>query len=100
MYVVQYTRRTSCFSLGLGLAVSIFQFWNVYHTVAQEGDRGSRCGLLTITLARNTKSFLCTVRYTFQNWKISTANPNNSESHDLIHAQLYDIQSNTGDTDC
>ena len=44
MYIVQYTRRTSCFSLGLGLAVSIFQFWIVYHTVAQERDRGSRCG--------------------------------------------------------
>ena len=89
MYIVQYARRTSCFSLGLGLAVSIFQFWNVYyspqeefvegrifyrivvfaaqertswlslglglavsifqfwivyHTVAQERDRGSRCG--------------------------------------------------------
>ena len=27
MYIVQYARRTSCFSLGLGLAVSIFQFW-------------------------------------------------------------------------
>ena len=40
MYIVQYTRRTSCFSLGLGLAVSIFQFWIVYHTVAQERDRG------------------------------------------------------------
>ena len=43
MYIVQYARRTSCFSLGLGLAVSIFQFWIVYHTVAQERDRGSRC---------------------------------------------------------
>ena len=32
-------RRTSCFSLGL--AVSIFQFWIVYHTVAQGRDRGS-----------------------------------------------------------
>ena len=38
------SRMTSCFSLGLGLAVSIFQFWIVYHTVAQERDRGSRCG--------------------------------------------------------
>ena len=38
MYIVQYARRTSCFSLGLGLAVSIFQFWIVYHTVAQERD--------------------------------------------------------------
>ena len=37
-------RRTLCFSLGLGLAVSIFQIWIVYHTVAQERDRGSRCG--------------------------------------------------------
>ena len=35
MYIVQYARRT-CFSLGLVLAVSIFQFWIVYHTVAQE----------------------------------------------------------------
>ena len=25
-----------CFSLGLGLAVSIFQFWNVYHTVRKK----------------------------------------------------------------
>ena len=44
MDIVQYARRTSCFSLGLGLAVSNFQFWIVYHTVAQERDRGSRCG--------------------------------------------------------
>ena len=44
MYIVQYARRASCFSLGLGLAVSIFQIWIVYHTVAQERDRGSRCG--------------------------------------------------------
>ena len=44
MYTVQYARRTSCFSLGLGLAVSICQFWIEYHTVAQERDRGSRCG--------------------------------------------------------
>ena len=44
MYIVQYARRTSCFSLGLGLAVSNFQFWIVYHTVAQERDRDSRCG--------------------------------------------------------
>ena len=43
MYIVQYTRRT-CFSLGLVLAVSIFQFWIVYHTVAQGRYRGSRCG--------------------------------------------------------
>ena len=42
MYIVQYARRTSCFSLGLGLAVSIFQFWIVYRTVAQERDRCSR----------------------------------------------------------
>ena len=41
---LRYARRTSCFSLGLGLAVSIFQFWIVYHTDAQERDRGSRCG--------------------------------------------------------
>ena len=41
---LQYTRRTSCFPLGLWLAVSICQFWIVYHTVAQERDRGSRCG--------------------------------------------------------
>ena len=38
------TIRTSCFSLGLGLAVSIFQFRIVYHTVAQERERCSRCG--------------------------------------------------------
>ena len=31
-------------TVGLGLAVSIVQFWIVYHTVAQEIDRGSRCG--------------------------------------------------------
>ena len=36
IYIVKKARRTSCFSLGLGLAVSIFQFWIVYHTVAQE----------------------------------------------------------------
>ena len=35
MYIVEYARRTSCFSLGLGLAVSIFQCCIVYHTVAQ-----------------------------------------------------------------
>ena len=46
MYIVQYARRTSCFSLGLGLAVSIFQFWIIYHTVAQERDRGSRRGFV------------------------------------------------------
>ena len=44
MYIVEYARRTSFFSLGLGLAVSIFQFWIVYHTVAQGRYRGSRCG--------------------------------------------------------
>ena len=33
MYIVQFARRTSCISLGLGLAVSIFQFWNAYRTV-------------------------------------------------------------------
>ena len=43
MYIVQYARRTSCFLLGLGLAGSIFQFCIVYHTVARERDRGSRC---------------------------------------------------------
>ena len=43
MYIVQYARRT-CFSLGLVLAVSIFQFWIVYHKVAQERYRRSRCG--------------------------------------------------------
>ena len=32
------------FSLGLGLSVVIFQFRIVCHTVAQETDRGSRCG--------------------------------------------------------
>ena len=37
-------RSTSCISLGLELAVSIFQFLIVYHTVAQKRDRGSRCG--------------------------------------------------------
>ena len=31
MYIVQYARRTSCFSLELGLAVSIFQFWIAYY---------------------------------------------------------------------
>ena len=44
MYILRYARKTSCFSVGLGLAVSIFQFWIVYHTDAQERDRGSRCG--------------------------------------------------------
>ena len=64
MYIVRYARRHSSFSLGLGLAVSnfqfwighhsvaqglglavsIFQLWIVYHTFAQERDRGSRCG--------------------------------------------------------
>ena len=43
MYIVQYARRTSCFLLGLGLAGSIFQFCIVYHTVARERDRCSRC---------------------------------------------------------
>ena len=31
MYIVQYARRTSCFSLGLGLAVSILEFWIAYY---------------------------------------------------------------------
>ena len=44
MYIVQYARRSSRFLLGLGLAISIFQFWIVYNTVAQERDRCSRCG--------------------------------------------------------
>ena len=44
MCIVQYARRTSCFTLVLGLEVSIFQFWIVYFTVAQERDLGSRCG--------------------------------------------------------
>ena len=44
MDILKYARRTSCFSVGLGLAVSLFQFWIVYHTDAQERDRGSRCG--------------------------------------------------------
>ena len=44
MYIVRYARRHSSFSLGLGLAVSNFQFWIVYHSVAQERDRGSRSG--------------------------------------------------------
>ena len=44
MDILRYARRHSCFSVGLGLAVSIFQFWIVYHTDAQERDRGSRCG--------------------------------------------------------
>ena len=39
-----FARTISCFSLGLWLAVSIFQFWIVYYTVAQERDLGSRCG--------------------------------------------------------
>ena len=44
IYIVEYARRTSCFSLALGLAVCIFQFWIVYHTVAQGRYRVSRCG--------------------------------------------------------
>ena len=44
MDIVQYARRTSCFSLGLGLAVIFVQFYIVYHSVARERDRGSRCG--------------------------------------------------------
>ena len=44
MDILRYARRHSCFSLGLGLAVSNFQFWIVYHSVARERDRGSRCG--------------------------------------------------------
>ena len=41
--------RTVCkkdfvFLVRLGLVVIIFQFWIVCHTVAQERDRGSRCG--------------------------------------------------------
>ena len=43
MDILQYARMSSCFLLGLGLAVRIFQFWIVYHTVARERDRGSRC---------------------------------------------------------
>ena len=43
MDILQYARRTSCFSLGLGLAVIIVQFCIVYHSVARERDRGSRC---------------------------------------------------------
>ena len=35
-------RKRSWVSLGLGLAVSIFQFWIAYYTAAQERDRGSR----------------------------------------------------------
>ena len=35
MDILKYARRTSCFSVGLGLAVSIFQLWIVYHTFAQ-----------------------------------------------------------------
>ena len=37
-------RKVFVFFARVGLAVSIFQFWIVYHTVAQERDRGSRCG--------------------------------------------------------
>ena len=46
MECVSYScaRKRSWVSLCLGLAVNIFQFWNVYHTVAQERYRGSRCG--------------------------------------------------------
>ena len=36
MYIVQYTRRSSCFSLWLWLAVDIFQLWNVYRTVRKK----------------------------------------------------------------
>ena len=36
MYIVQYARMTSCFSLWLGLAVDIFQFWNIYRTVRKK----------------------------------------------------------------
>ena len=43
MYIVQYARMSSCFLLGLVLAVRIFQFCIVYHTVARERDRCSRC---------------------------------------------------------
>ena len=56
--------------------------------------------LLTLTLARATESFLRAVRYTIQNWKILTANPNHNESHDLFLVQLYGIQSQTENTDC
>ena len=44
MDILRYARRHSCFSLGFGLAVSNFQFWIVYHSVARERDRGSRRG--------------------------------------------------------
>ena len=68
MYIAQYARMTSCFSLGLRLAVSIFQFWIVYHTVAQERDSGSRCrygyqwiyssfGMYIVQYARRTSCF-------------------------------------------
>ena len=50
MYIVQYTIRTSCFSLGLGLAVSIFQFWIVYHTVAQKETVALAVVLLAVAI--------------------------------------------------
>ena len=50
MYIVQYARRTSGFSLGLGLAVSIFQFWIVYHTVAQKETVALAVVLLAVAI--------------------------------------------------
>ena len=44
LYCISYScaRKRSWLSLWLGLAVDIFQFWNVYRTVLQERFRFSR----------------------------------------------------------
>ena len=50
MYILQFwnvyptVRKKDFVFLGrVRVTVSIFQFWIVYHTDAQERDRGSRC---------------------------------------------------------
>ena len=52
MDIVQYARRTSCFSLGLGLAVIFVQFCIVYHSVSRERDRGSFLAQLNDTQSK------------------------------------------------
>ena len=37
-------KKAFVFLARVALAVSNFQFWIVYHSVARERDRGSRCG--------------------------------------------------------
>ena len=61
MHILKYARRTSCFSVGLGLAVSIFQLWIVYHTFAQQLLLSS-FGLCIIQLRKKEIVALAVVR--------------------------------------